>query len=694
MSDRVKVARIPVALAIVVALVTGTFVAAPPGAEAAVGSEFDPGFIVTDQNFYDGEAMTAAEVQAFLAARVPNCASAPAQPCLKNYRTDTPARDAVAGRCDAYAGGAAQSAAQIIADVGRVCGISQKTLIVLLQKEQGFITSTSPTSYMYRSATGYGCPDTAQCDARYYGFFNQVYMAALQFKRYYASPTSWRHVAGREVALYFHPNSVAPRTGCGTKTVFIQNAATAGLYNYTPYTPNDAALANLYGTGDACSSYGNRNFWRLWSDWFGSPTNDNSPYGAITTTSTIENGVTLTGWGVDPDAPPASNRSIGIHVYVDGVKKSELVADRVDSSLEQYYRYYGTRQAFTTTITGLTPGLHEVCVYGINISGSSGQNSRFPCVDVTAGFCGTTAACPAVERISATDRYGQAIQIARASFADGAPVVYLTTGENFPDALSAAPAAAHDGGPLLLTPTGFLPSNVRAEIARLDPARIVIVGGPAAVSDQVFDAAKALVADTTRIAGDDRFSVSRNVARTVFGSAPDILVATGANFPDAISADVLGTALVRPVVLVNGGNPLDRTTRGFLGELGVERAILVGGTAVISTTFETDLEEELGASDDVARLAGADRYETSYLVNAELALPPGGTAYLSTGTNFPDALAGSVLASRSGAPLYLAQPSCIAASITADLLEREISRLVLLGGEAALGPRVAGLTRC
>src|SRR5690606_21506876 len=145
-----------VVVATVAALVLGTVVASPPAAEAAVGSEFNPGFIVTDQNFYDGDAMTAAQVQAFLSARVPTCASAPEQPCLKDYRVDTPSRDAVAGRCDAYVGGAARTAAQIIADVGRACGISQKALIVLLQKEQGLITSTSPTSYMYRSATGYG----------------------------------------------------------------------------------------------------------------------------------------------------------------------------------------------------------------------------------------------------------------------------------------------------------------------------------------------------------------------------------------------------------------------------------------------------------------------------------------------------------------------------------------------------------
>ncbi len=136
---------------------------------------------------------------------------------------------------------------------------------MLLEKEQGLVTDDFPGSGQYRSATGYGCPDTAVCDSQYYGFFNQVYNAALQFKRYAASPTSWNHVAGRVNAVRYSPNAA-----CGSSNVFIQNQATAGLYNYTPYQPNAAALANLYGTGDGCSSYGNRNFWRIYTDWFGS----------------------------------------------------------------------------------------------------------------------------------------------------------------------------------------------------------------------------------------------------------------------------------------------------------------------------------------------------------------------------------------------------------------------------------------
>lgn len=237
----------------------------PSPAEAAVAGDFNAGNIISDALFFDGGAMSASQVQSFLNGRVPSCRAG--YTCLKDYRQSTPNRAAEAGRCGAYTGAANESAATIIQRVGAACGISQKVLIVLLEKEQSLISDTWPSDRQYRSATGYGCPDTAACDSLYYGFFNQVYMAALQFKRYAANPTGWNHIAGRVNNIRYHPNA-----SCGTGSVFIQNQATAGLYNYTPYQPNAAALSNLYGTGDGCSAYGNRNFWRIFTDWFGSTT--------------------------------------------------------------------------------------------------------------------------------------------------------------------------------------------------------------------------------------------------------------------------------------------------------------------------------------------------------------------------------------------------------------------------------------
>ena len=138
-------------------------------------------------------------------------------------------------------------------------------MLVLLEKEQSLVTDDWPWPIQYRSATGYGCPDTAPCDSEYYGLFNQVYNAAKQFVRYKTESQYFNFRANRTSNIQYHPD-----TSCGTKSVSIQGHATAGLYNYTPYTPNQAALNNLYGSGNSCSSYGNRNFWRLYNEWFGS----------------------------------------------------------------------------------------------------------------------------------------------------------------------------------------------------------------------------------------------------------------------------------------------------------------------------------------------------------------------------------------------------------------------------------------
>ncbi|MGV8911281.1 MAG: LGFP repeat-containing protein [Rhodoglobus sp.] len=245
--------------------VAGVVALAPEPAEAVTGSEFDPGFIISDDLFFDRYSMSEAEVQAFLVQMVPSCVAGNGYPCLKNYSVATYDRpSAGTGHCAPYAGSASEPASRIIVKVAEACGISPKVLLVMLQKEQGLVTKTSPSSWSYQAAMGYGCPDTAACDARYYGFYNQVYNAAWQMRQYTLKPNYWNYRIGN-VAVQYHPNAA-----CGAPVINIRNQATANLYIYTPYQPNASALANLGGVGDACGSYGNRNFWVYFNNWFGS----------------------------------------------------------------------------------------------------------------------------------------------------------------------------------------------------------------------------------------------------------------------------------------------------------------------------------------------------------------------------------------------------------------------------------------
>ncbi len=252
------------------------FVSLPNKTSALSGNEFPRGHIIDDNIFFNSNAMSAQEIQTFLNAKVPTCdtnhagsgGNNPPFTCLKDYSESISGRSADA-YCGGSVGGGSKSAAQIIYDVSQACGISPRALIVILQKEQSLVTDTWPWNIQYRSATGYGCPDTAACDSTYYGFFNQVYSAARQFQRYYKQSSSFNHRHGETSFVQYNPNS-----GCGGSNIYMETVATAGLYNYTPYQPNSAALNNLYGTGDSCSAYGNRNFWRLFNDWFGSTRGD------------------------------------------------------------------------------------------------------------------------------------------------------------------------------------------------------------------------------------------------------------------------------------------------------------------------------------------------------------------------------------------------------------------------------------
>ena len=233
--------------------------------KAADLSKFQPGNIISDAAFFNSGSMSESQIQTFLQSKVPTCQSG--YVCLKDWY-DTSRTTSADAMCGAYPGGVRERASTIIFKVAQACGINPQVLLVMLQKEQGLVLHTWPSDWRYTIAMGQGCPDTAACDTRYYGFFNQVYGAAWQLKRY-GNPAgtsqyfTW-FAPGNTWNVRWHPNEA-----CGSSPVYIQNQATANLYYYTPYQPNAAAIRAGYGEGDGCSAYGNRNFYQYFTDWFG-----------------------------------------------------------------------------------------------------------------------------------------------------------------------------------------------------------------------------------------------------------------------------------------------------------------------------------------------------------------------------------------------------------------------------------------
>jgi hypothetical protein len=347
---------------------------APADAATLSGTAFDPGNIISNANFYDGTAMSATDVQTFLNAQVTSCGNAN---CLRSgtFSLDSHPADAM---CTAITGGSGLSAATVITRVALACGISPRVILTTLQKEQSLVSATAPSASAILYAMGYACPDTGNgCDPAYSGLGNQIYRAAWQWKRY-GNPAGTSNYFTWLAPGSAHAIQYSPTVSCGTKTVTIQNAATAALYYYTPYTPNQAALANLYGTGDSCSSYGNRNFWRIYSDWFGSPTGIVAPFGSADTIVGGSESVHVGGWAIDP----ATTAPTTVTVSVDG-QATTVTAAATRADVGRAYPASGSAHGFTADVPA-TAGPHTVCVTANTVARNASTQLKCLAVSVAA----------------------------------------------------------------------------------------------------------------------------------------------------------------------------------------------------------------------------------------------------------------------------------------------------------------------
>lgn len=652
---------------------------------AAVASAFDPGYIISDFNFYNGAALTAAGIQSFLDAQVPTCRTG--YTCLKSYKVSTTSRPADA-MCKAYAGAANESAATIIYKVGAACGISQKALLVTLEKEQSLVTDTWPSDGQYKKATGYACPDTSGCDTAYFGFSNQVYMAAWQLKRYGNPPGTSNYFTwfpvGKTTAIRYSPTA-----SCGSANVLIKNAATAALYYYTPYQPNAKALANLYGTGDSCSAYGNRNFWRLYTDWFGPTTGGVAPIGAYDQASLTSTTFDVYGWALDQSL---MSTSIDVQVTFNtpaGVSTQTVTANGSRPDVGAAYPGAGSLHGFKVSVPRKDDGQYYACVTALPSPGNTMGKTSLGCKSVF--YSAAVAGAPAVSRLSGDDRYGTAVAASKAAYpSGGVPVAYIASGETFPDAIAAGAAAAAEGGPLLLVGKDKVPAVIAAELTRLAPKRIVIVGGVGAVSAGVAKQLAAIQPKTSRIGGADRYETARLLAKAVFPDATGAYLASGMAFPDALSAASAAGANGRPILLVKPAAGIDVATKSYLASSPIAAVTLVGSAGVLPDSMQAAVAA-LGKKVD--RRGGPDRYATSQVVNAA-AYPSATTAYLATGTDFPDALAGSAVAGQQSAPLFVIPGTCIPRAIGSSIAAMGVKKVVILGGPSVVSDAVASYPPC
>lgn len=280
---------------------------------------------------------------------------------------------------------------------------------------------------------------------------------------------------------------------------------------------------------------------------------------------------------------------------------------------------------------------------------------------------------PQPKRLAGPDRLGTAIQIAQTAFPTGADSVILARADDFPDALAGVPLAYKLHAPILLTYPQSLDPSVLTEIKSLAPRRIVLLGGPGAISTDIENQLSQLTS-VTRLWGANRYATAGVIAGAL-GTVGKAVIVNGENFPDALAIASVAAEKGEPILLTPA-NSLAPETNQALRALGVSQSLVVGGEGVVSRqTFE--------ALPQAKRLSGADRYGTGAAVMQ--AYPSDGACvYAATGDKFPDALTGGVLAAMNNTDIILVSPSGPTSAQRSIIESWPPLQVVALGGPGVL----------
>jgi Tol biopolymer transport system component len=281
------------------------------------------------------------------------------------------------------------------------------------------------------------------------------------------------------------------------------------------------------------------------------------------------------------------------------------------------------------------------------------------------------------------------------------PIAVIARADDYADALAGGPLAVLADGPLLLTTRDRLHPATAAEIRRIGAARAYLLGSDAALSPRVEQDLRAAGVAVTRLGGANRFATARLVAAEMEALGGNRIstayVVEGANsdprrgWPDAVAAGGLAASERRPILPVLRDR-LPADTAAAIDRLGLDHAVIVGGTTAVSAEVADAIAERDVVVD---RIAGADRYATAMQV-ADRAVAAGMSAqrpWIATGCNWPDALAVGPAAAADGGVLLLidgVDPGrSTATSGWLDTHDCCYERIVLTGGPGAISPRAA-----
>lgn len=203
--------------------------------------------------------------------------------------------------------------------------------------------------------------------------------------------------------------------------------------------------------------------------------------------------------------------------------------------------------------------------------------------------------------------------------------------------------------------------NVDASLSKQGISEVTLVGGENSISSSV-EKSLASKFKTKRIAGTDRYKTSEMIVEST--GKKEVGVATGKDFPDALSSGAFLAKKNLPLLLVNG------KTQTSLPQ-GLKGIYTFGGKSSVANDFGK-------------RIAGANRYETSEKIAEEFGKSD--VVVLASGTNFADALAAAPLAKKMNAPIVLVKKDSL--SENAKKLVKDAKKVYVIGGENTISNKL------
>ncbi|MGM0896950.1 MAG: cell wall-binding repeat-containing protein [Bacillota bacterium] len=277
-------------------------------------------------------------------------------------------------------------------------------------------------------------------------------------------------------------------------------------------------------------------------------------------------------------------------------------------------------------------------------------------------------------RLSGENRYETAIAVSKQGW-DSADTVVIARGDQYADALTAAPLADQYEAPILLTRSNSLVTGLAEEIERLGATKAIVLGGTGAIAGSVETDLGDLGLEVTRLGGKTRYDTAVAIAGQLETDATDAVVVSGLNFPDALSAGSYAAVNDKPIFLTRP----DRIPAVIKNELEeYSSTTIIGGTYAVSS----DVADELP---NARRVSGADRYLTSAAV-AELLFEDAVEGLASNGQNFPDALTGNALAAAYDAPMLLVKKDTVNPKV--ETRANYYGSIFTTGGTGVVSPEV------